>query len=147
MVHTWIHVVNDRDPTGIGARHFQKALRNDRMSFYGDYSLSVYIGTRNDYDSLWGVAAKVIHNGDGWVRCNKMEEAAAEYAGIEYRALEDVLSTFANLSDSACKRLLPRKERDGGHILRTTVFRRDGNFYLIAVETQRLYYVFCFATS
>jgi hypothetical protein len=152
MVHTWISVRNDRivgDDTvkSIGARHFRRALMVDGTSFYGDYDLDMYVGTQSDYDSLWAVAAKVIRDGSGWIRYTNMDVAESEFANAEYSSMEKLLREFGWVSAAACEKLLPRKEKGGEHIVRTHVFRRDGNFKLIAVETSRLYYVFCFATS
>ena len=145
MVHTWIAASNDKlseRTTSIGARHFKRALATGDASFYGDYELDVYIGTRHDYDSLSVVTAKVIRDGGGWIRtCRLLEHAE----NGEYSSLNCVLSEFGWLSDAAAKRFLPRRE--DGRVLRTHVIRRDGNFNMIAVETARLYYVFCFATS
>ena len=148
MVHTWIRACNDKLSTitpSLGAHNFKRALATGDVSFYGDYELGVYIGTRHDYDSLWSVAAKVIQKGGGWIRSNKMDDAEKVYGGAEYASLGSVLSEFGWLSDAAVRRFLPRRE--DGRVVRTHVFRRDGNFKMIAVETARLYYVFCFATS
>lgn len=148
MVHTWITASNDKlseHVVSIGARHFKRALAKGDASFYGDYELDVYIGTLHDYDSLWEVAAKVIRNGGGWIRYAKMKEAETVYGDAEYSSLDRVLAEFGWLSDEAVQRFLPRRE--DRRVLRTHVFRRDGNFKMIAVETARLYYVFCFATS
>lgn len=152
MVHTWISVRNDKIVGGdaaksIGARHFRRALMVDGTSFYGDYDLDVYVGTHSDYDSLWAVAAKVIRGGGGWIRYTDMGVAESAFANAKYSSMENLLGEFGWVSTDACEKLLPRKEKGGEHIVRTHVFRRDGNFKLIAVETRRLYYVFCFATS
>lgn len=147
MVHTWLSVRNDRivGSFSMGARHLRRALATGGSFFYGDYDLDVYIGTRNDYDSLWDVAATVLRNGSGWLRTLRMEEAVSKFGDARYINMNWLISELGSLSEEAVRRLLPRRE--SGQIQRTFVFRRDGNFKLIAVETERLYYVFCFATS
>lgn len=143
MVHTWIRAYNERLSHGfpsMGARHYRKALAAE-ASFYGDYELHIYIGTLNDYTSLWEVAKKVIRKGDGWIRSSQMEDTEQ----ADYSSMRQVLAEIGSLSESAVDRILPRGDR--GKVLHSFVVRNDGNFKLIAAETEYLYYVVCFATS
>ena len=144
MVHIWIAACNEklseRVPS-IGARNFRRALATGEASFYGDCELDIFIGTRNDYDSLLEVAETVLRAGGGWIRSSKMNDAKP----VEYSSMSRVLSEIGWFSDSAERRILPRRER--GRVLRSFVFRNDGNFKLFAAETEGFYYVICFATS
>ena len=144
MVHTWIRLRNDRvDGPGIGVRRAAGILADSETRFYGDYDFDMYIGTRHDYSGLEAVVAKVIRGGGGWIRNCRVGEERDSYD--RYSSLSSVLNEFCWLSEKGLRRLLPRKEDRS--VVRVIVVRNDGNFKMIAVETQRLYYVFCFATS
>jgi hypothetical protein len=107
--------------------------------FYGDYDLDVYIGTKSDYGGLQATAEAVIERSGGWVRRCILEKE------VEYRSLAAVLSEFGSVSDAQLRKVFPRKEK--GTVIRTLQYRKDGNFTMLACETERAYYVFCFATS
>lgn len=127
----------------MGSRQVARVLADPETRFYGDYDFDMYIGTRHDYPSLEAVAEKVIRRGNGWIRNCRVEEGRTRHD--QYTNLGAILAEFCWLSHKGQQRLLPRKEM--GSLVRTLVLRCDGNFKMIAVETQRLYYVFCFATS
>jgi hypothetical protein len=139
MVHTWISLRNDRIGDLCLNRRITRIFRTGDAMFYGDYDLDVYIGTKSDYDGLEATADAVIDRSRGWVRNCRLEKE------MEYRTLSRVLSEFGSVSDSQLHKVFPRKEK--GTVVRTLQYRKDGNFTLLACETERAYYVFCFATS
>ncbi len=127
----------------MGSRHVARVLADPETRFYGDYDFDMYIGTQHDYPSLEAAAEKVIRRGSGWIRNCRIEEGRD--GCDQYANLGAILAEFCWLSHKGQRRLLPRKET--GNVVRVLVLRCDGNFKMIAVETRRLYYVFCFATS
>jgi hypothetical protein len=72
-----------------------------------------------------------------------MDAAEDEYAGINYSSMAEIISQFGEFPLKACMKLMPCKEKNV-RFLRTHVFHCTGNCTLIAVETERLYYVFCY---
>jgi hypothetical protein len=121
-----------------------RIFKNEEVYFYGDYDLDIYIGTKHDYRSLGDVAAAVIQAGRGWIRNLKEPERS-----LTDRSLTSILSECGYVPTCELSKFLPRKGvgEAGDRLVRCDVYRKDGNFAMFACETQRYYYVICFATS
>jgi hypothetical protein len=141
MVHSWIHLRNDRVVKRCLNSRVIRIFKRKAAMFYGDYDLDIYVGTPDTYSCLQSVVAKVIQKEKGWISNCSLEDETTVY----YSSLESVISEFGSVSYSELHKLFPRKEK--GSIEQTLVYRKDGNFKLIACKTPRFYYVFCFATS
>jgi hypothetical protein len=141
MVHHWIHLRNDKVTEPCLNQRVTRIFQNRGASFYGDYDLDIYIGTKHDYGSLEAVIEKVLRDGSGWIRNVKMRDAIA----LEARYLSRLMSDCGWFEDAAFKKMVPWKE--DGRLLHTLVLRKDGNFIFYGCETARFYYVICFATS
>jgi hypothetical protein len=139
MVHCWISLRNNKNDHKSLKPKIINIFKNSDSFFYGDYDLDIYIGTKNDYSSLESVVSKVIDNGNGWIR-NRDKEYK-----YTYYSLEKIISFFGDIDSSSFRKLFPRKEKFS--IKKTIELRKDGNFTTIASETNKFYYVFCFATS
>jgi hypothetical protein len=138
MVHLWTRIQNDKVLAGMGRR--VKSIFTDRppASFYGDHMLAVYIGTWHDYPTLEAVVAKVISRETGWIRNCK------ERKGAETVRLESVLNNFGYVP--LARKMFPHKENPDTHV-QVDIYRRDGNFKMLACSTEHFHYVFCFDTS
>ena len=141
MVHHWIHLRNDKIVKPCLNHRVTRVFRNGAASFYGDYDLDVYIGTKHDYGSLETVIEKVVGEEGGWIRNVKLRDAVP----LDTTHLSSILSDCGWFNDAAFKKIVPWKE--DGVLVRALVLRKDGNFIFYGCETARFYYVICFATS
>jgi hypothetical protein len=141
MVHSWIHLRNDRITEKCLNHRVTRLFRNRHAFFYGDYDLDIYLSPKGDYASLRDAVNRVIVKSGGWVsRCRVNEEVMEDY-----RSLTRIISEFGRVDDSQMYKFLPR--RDTTPVIHSVRYRKDGNFKLLACETEKFYYVFCFATS
>jgi hypothetical protein len=141
MVHTWISLRADTLGDHCLNRSVCRIFKDESTYFYGDYDLDVFLGTKHDYADLSAVVEKVVGSARGWVsRCGLSSKVPGAYT-----SLDAILGEFGNISHSQIHKLLPRKEKRG--VVQSWIYRKDGNFTLIACETEKFYYVFCFATS
>jgi hypothetical protein len=141
MVHTWIVLRNDRVTEKCVNSRVTRLFKNKKAYFYGDYDLDVYLGSKHDDMSLEATVAKVIDRGTGWLRNIKVEKKVPG----AYNRIDSIISEFGRVDDDQLHKFLPRKE--SGVLKQSFVYRKDGNFSLIACESERFYYVFAFATS
>lgn len=141
MVHTWISLRNDKLYHPCQNKRILRIFKNKDVRFYGDYDLDIYLGVKNDYDSLEAVISKVISNGDGWIRNIQISNAKlCDTSNLTYYISDCGFMPFKEF-----KKMWPRRE--DYKVLRGLELRKDGNFYMYACETERYYYVICFATS
>ena len=110
--------------------------------FYGDYDLDIYIAAKSDY-TTGGLEAAIVTVGGaegGWARrCSVIEKER------HWSSLSSIVSEFGDVSDRGVRKMFPWRE--DGVVVRACQTRYDGNFKMLACETGRFYYVFCFATS
>jgi hypothetical protein len=119
-----------------------RLFKSKKAFFYGDYDLDIYIGTKSDYKCLEHVVNKVIQKGGGgWIGNCRLENGTY----IPNRSITSIINEFGNVYDSQIHKFLP--SRDKFVMKQVFDYRNDGNFKMIACETDHLYYVFCFATS
>jgi hypothetical protein len=143
MVHTWVSLRNDRIGTPCDNRRVLRIFHGENAAhFYGDYDLDIFMGTKHDYKSLDAVIAKTTAKSGGWIHCVSPEDGTDSTA---YSSLFDIMNEFASASQSQKRKLFPWRET--GDLVRVRRMRDDGNFKMYACETQRFYYVLCFATS
>lgn len=142
MVQLWISLRNDKVTKKCINSKINRIFRNNQAFFYGDYDLDIYIGTKNEYNSLEKVVEKVISIENGWIRYCKFEKEESPIS------LSRILLKFGRVDDNCLKKIFPRKEE---HIIdencRYLIYRNDGNFHMSAFQSNKFYYVFCFATS
>jgi hypothetical protein len=121
-----------------------RIFKNEEVYFYGDYELAIYLGIKHDYRNLEDVAKAVIQEGSGWIR--KLTEPERS---LTDRSLTSILGECGWVPTKELRKLLPRKgvAEASEVLLRCDVYRNDGNFMMFACETERYYYVICFATS
>jgi hypothetical protein len=143
MVHSWIRLRNNKIVEKCLNDRIIRILKNKDTYFYGDYDLDVYIGTKHDYSNLQSCVAKVIQIGKGWIKNCLINND--EMIGCFGSTIIGVIWQFGSIDEKYSKKILPR--RDTGILKKTLVYRNDGNFKMIACETEYFYYVFCFATS
>lgn len=141
MVHSWIHLKNNNITDTCMNSRVKRIFNNPHTFFYGDYDLDVYIGQKDTYHSLQTVVRKVIKKHNGWISCCSV---ANELVG-DYSSLSQIIGEFGNIHYTQLHKLFPRKETSV--LKQTLVYRKDSNFKMIACETDKFYYVFCFATS
>ena len=141
MVHLWISLCNDKIETPCLNKRILRIFRNDDAFFYGDYEFDMYIGTKHDYSSLEDVVSKVITKCGGWIRYMKVEDGKP----CEKSHMSSYISQCGSMSDSAFRKMFPWKENY--KVVKGVELRNDGNFKMFACETDRYYYVICFATS
>ncbi len=141
MVHSFIHLKNNKVYKKCLNYRISRIFKNEHTYFYGDYDFDVYIGTKNDYSCIQDVFKKVIQKESGWIRNCKLEH---EIKG-NYCSLTNIINEFGYISESQMYKIFPKKETK--EVKNSYIYRKDGNFQMIACETERFYYVFCFATS
>jgi hypothetical protein len=142
MVHTWISLRNDKpNDTSLNTRGPWILRDREKAYFYGDYDLDIYLTAKKDYADLASVVRRVVSMRGGWI-CG-INATDAHTSGET--SLGQIMSNFGWISDSALRRLFPRKET--GVIKNALVYKKDGNFYFYACETEKFYIVLCFATS
>ena len=142
MVHTWISLRNDKiNDKSLNTRGPWILRDNEKAFFYGDYDLDVFLTAKQDYDGLASVVQRVIDRQGGWIRQIKVNDGRP----CGETSVAQIMSNFGCISDSALRRMFPRKET--GVIKNAVVYRKDGNFLFYACETEKFYIVFCFATS
>jgi len=144
MVHHWISLINDKINKYCDNTKLLKIFKDENTYFYGDYDLDVFMNAKNEdksINNLESIIDKVISNGNGWIRCAKREIPEES----NYVNLSEIINLFGNVSSNCIKKMFPKKENL--IIKRSIKVRSDGNFIMIACETEKFYYVFCFATS
>ena len=142
MVHTWISLRNDKmNDKSLNTRGPLITRDREKAFFYGDYDLDVFLTAKKDYGDLESVVRRVIDQRGGWIRQIKATDARPSGE----TSVAQIMSNFGWISDSALRRMFPRKEN--GVIKNALVYRKDGNFSFYACETEKFYIVFCFATS
>jgi hypothetical protein len=144
MVQLWISLFNDKilRPC-INQKKICRILKNSYTRFGGDYELEIYLGTKNEYNSLEEIVQKVFKNGSGWIKNLKYYEKK-ELPFSKYELL-NVLWNFGRVDENDLKDFYPRKETF--EPIQYFQYRNDGNFQCFALETTKFYYVYCFATS
>lgn len=141
MVHSWIRLVNDKIVKPCINPKVVSIFQNSESRFYGDYDLDIFIGTKHDYHSLEETISSVIETQKGWISNCKLEHSKQKV----YSLLSQIISEFGYIENHSIKKILPKKENQ--NVLQTLELRNDGNFKMISCETEKFYYVFCFATS
>lgn len=137
----WISLRNDKIGKPCLNKRILRIFRNEDTFFYGDYEFDMYIGTKHDYSSLDDVISKVIDKANGWIRYINLEDGVP----CEKSHMSSYISDCGCVSDSSFRKIFPQKENY--NVLKGVVLRKDGNFTMYGCETERFYYVFCFATS
>ena len=140
MVHTWISLRNDKINSPCQNKRILRIFRNESVRFYGDYNLDIYLGTKHDYINLEQVISKVINISGGWIRSNKMS-----IEPIQLNHLDKYMYDCGIIPDNEFKKMFPRRENY--KVNKGITLRKDGNFIMYACETEKFYYVICFATS
>lgn len=141
MVQTWISLCNDKIFSDCMNKSILRIFKNNNAYFYGDYELDIYISSKNDYFNIDDMLKQVIDNGSGWIRCVRLDDTK----NYECYSLSDIINKCGTVSDKAIRKMFPRK--DNLLIKNALEIRNDGNFIMFACETERFYYVICFATS
>jgi hypothetical protein len=144
MAHLWVSLCNDRLSEPCLNKRILRIFKHEWTRFYGDYELDIYLGTKNDYEGLEGVVERVVARGRGWIRNLREPERVATD-----QTLLRVLDRCGDVPSTMLHKFLPRKgvAEASEPLVRCLVYRADGNFTAIACETERYYYVVCFATS
>jgi hypothetical protein len=139
MVHSWVHLRNNKIIYNCLNNKVKNIFINNGTYFYGDYDLDIYLGTKSDYNNLQSVVKKVFEY--KLKQCFKIrDERIGDYTDIKY-----IINEFGNVESTKIKRFLPRKETY--KVIKSIIYRYDGNVKVIACETERYYYLFCFITS
>lgn len=141
MVQHWISLINNRIHQPCINTKVTKIFSQSNSFFYGDYELDVYLASKGEYTTLESVLNRVISKSDGWIYCCHN----LPWSFPLYNSFASIIYEFGDIDSRCFKMLFPKKEKN--HILGSIQVRKDGNFKLIACESQRYYYVFCFATS
>lgn len=140
MVQLWVSLQNNRISGPCMNRRVTRIFLDEYVFFYGDYDLDIYIGTKHDYRSLDDVVHKVRDKCTGWIRyCHERES-------VVQKSLKDVIGECGNLTHKSLPKVFPRRESVWDTV-QCEIYRDDGNFKMFACETERFYYVICFATS
>ena len=139
MVHHFVSLQNDKIAHKCMNKRVLRIFKDEYTKFYGDYDFDIYIGTKHDYDCLEFVCEKVMSIESGWIKHCEFEKELID------RSLSSIVSEFASLSDQTMKKLFPRKE--SFKVQKIIQYRNDGNFKMFGCESEKFYYVFCFATS
>jgi hypothetical protein len=147
MVQLWISLTNRKLYRKCINSKITRIFQNKQTYFYGDNELEIYIGTKNEYKSLEEVVDKVITIESGWIRnCGHIwgKDPKEEPLISLYR----VINQLGNIDENLLKKIFPRKE---DYIInencRYLIYRNDGNFHMSAYQSNKFFYVFCFATS
>jgi len=109
--------------------------------FYGDYDLDIYLGTKHDYTNLEQVISKVINISGGWIKNITLHDIKPN----ELTHLVSYMSYCGIIPHKELKKMFPRRENY--NVTKGITLRKDGNFIMYACETEKFYYVICFATS
>ena len=142
MVHLWISLVNEKFSESVCEnKRVLRIFRNNQSWFYGDNELDIYLTAKKDYPDLSHVVERVIAKRGGWIRNLKISNGVPSHESN----LSQIISNFGFVSESGIKKMFPRREN--GIVTNCVVYRKDGNFFAYSCETERFYYVFCFATS
>ena len=142
MVQLWISLVNEKfSNSPCENKRILRIFRDAENIFYGDNELDIFITAKKDYSDLSSVFARAINKCGGWARYLKVTDGIAS----SECNLSQIVSNFGSISESGLRKMFPRKEK--GNVTQCIVYRKDGNFYAYACETERFYYVFLFATS
>ncbi len=141
MVHNWVHLKNNQITKSCQNKRVLRIFKNSEVLFYGDYDLDIYMGTKNDYDSLESVIYKVISKSDGWVSNHEFTEAIS----YDKDNLQYYISKCGYIPYKEFTKIFPHKENY--NVVKGLKIRDDGNFLIYGCETLRFYYVICFATS
>jgi len=151
MVHLWISLINEKlMEKRLGKKYkclksnIEKICQKRKISFFGDNEFQIYLGSKHDYLNLHTFSEKIIQNSNDWMRNCKLP--LENISNLYYlNSFYKVFQEFGHISEKNIKLILPKKETfDFKNIL---IYRLDGNFKLISVETSRFFYLFSFATS
>ena len=141
MVHTWISLRNDKINSPCQNKRILRIFRNESVRFYGDYNLDIYLGTKHDYTNLEQVISKVINISSGWIKKITLNDIKPN----ELTHLDSYMYDCGIIPDKELKKMFPRRENY--KVTKGITLRKDGNFIMYACETEKFYYVICFATS
>ena len=141
MVHTWISLRNDKINSPCQNKRILRIFRNKSVLFYGDYDLDIYLGTKHDYTNLEQVISKVINISGGWIKNITLHDIKPN----ELTHLDSYMSYCGIIPDKELKKMFPHRENY--NVTKGITLRKDGNFIMYACETEKFYYVICFATS
>ena len=139
MVHLFVSLQNDKVNHKCMNKRVLRIFKDEYTNFYGDYDFDMFVGTKNDYSCLEFVCEKVISIESGWIKQCKFEKEIID------SSIGLIVSEFCSLQDQTMKKVFPRKE--SFKVQKIIQYRNDGNFKMFGCETERFYYVFCFATS
>ena len=133
MVHIWISLRNDKINLPCQNKRILRIFRNKSVLFYGDYDLDIYLGTKHEYTNLEQVISKVINITLNDIKPNELTHIGSymSYCGI--------------IPDNEFKKIFHCRENY--KVTKGITLRKDGNFIMYACETEKFYYVICFATS
>lgn len=144
MVHLWVSLQNERINHPCLNKRVTRIFRERGADsfFYGDNSIDIYIGTKNDYDHLEAAVRKVNNIAGGWVaHCKEREK-------VERMQMRNIIGECGYITHKSLPKLFPRKDVPAiWEETQCEVYRSDGNFKMFAWETPRFYYVLCFDTS
>ena len=135
MVHLWISIVNDKLNHICDHKKILKIFNEETTYFYGDYNLDIFMLSKNEWKNadLNKVVERVL------------DEDINTLKDESYTTLGEIVQKFGQISEKNLKRMFPKKENM--NVNKSFTIRNDGNFYTIACETERFYYVFCFVSS
>ena len=141
MVIRWISLVNNKIDKVCENKKILSIFKDDNTYFYGDYELDIFISSKNDASDIYLVISEVISLSRGWISNRGLQDAFES----NYKNLSEIINEFGNVSSNNLRKIFPRRENL--IVINSITLRNDGNFKMIACETERFYYVFCFATS
>ena len=145
MVIKWISLVNNKINKVCENKKILRIFKDGDTYFYGDYELDIFISSKNDERigivlGIYDVISRVISSSRGWI-----SNCDSKAVKSNYTNLAEIINEFGNVSSNNLRKMFPRRENL--IVINSITLRNDGNFKMIACETERFYYVFCFATS
>lgn len=144
MVQLWVSLTNKKVIRKCINSKITRIFKDKHTYFYGDNELNIFIGTKNEYSRLEEVVDKVISIETGWIHNCRRFEPTEEPPISLFR----IINQFGNIEENVLKKIFPRKEdyivNDNCRYIK---YRNDGNFYMSAYQSNKFFYVFCFATS
>jgi hypothetical protein len=151
MVTSWIRIENNQNVFNSLNKRVLRIFLDNETYFYGDYSLDIFLIPKNSIfihdpqiDAIDETIKKFKQKYTGWFR-NVNAEAGIEMNNAEYNTLDKLIAKFGNVSSKSIKKMFPKRENR--MVVRSKVYRDDGNFQIYGSETEFFYYIMCFATS